>query len=69
LEGPGKGFLRKSSPLSPGWRKLSDTVCYVREGTYEVYDLAQMNFHTAFIHVGVPCRVTDGLQELALVHL
>jgi hypothetical protein len=54
---------------SPGWRKLSDIVCYAREGTYEVYNLAEMNFYTAFIHVGVLCRVRDGLQELALVHL
>jgi hypothetical protein len=45
---------------------LSDVVCYVREGTYEVYDLAEMTFYTAFIHVGVPCRVGDA--ELALVH-
>jgi hypothetical protein len=53
----------------PGWRKLIDIVCYAREGTYEVYDLAEMNFYTAFIHVGVPSKVRDGLQEPALVHL
>jgi hypothetical protein len=33
---------------SPSWRNI---VCYAREGTCEVYDLAEMNFYAAFIHV------------------
>jgi hypothetical protein len=62
-----RASLGRRYASGPGWRKLSDIVCYAREGTYEVYDLAEVNFYAAFIHVGVPCRVMDGLQQLALV--
>jgi len=41
----------------------------MREGTYEVNDLAEMNFHTALIQVGIPCGVVDKLRELTLAHL
>jgi hypothetical protein len=49
---------------SPGWRKLSDIVCYAREGTYEVYDLAEINFYAAFIHVGYRAELGMGSRSL-----
>jgi hypothetical protein len=33
----------------------------MREGTYEVNDLAEMNFHTALFQVGIPRGVVDKL--------
>jgi hypothetical protein len=39
------------------------------EGTYEVDNLAEMNFYTTFIQVRILCRVVDELLEFSLAHL
>jgi len=39
------------------------------EGTYEVDNLAEMNFHAALIQVRIPCGVVDELREFSLAHL
>jgi hypothetical protein len=42
---------------------LSDFVqlVFICVRTYKVYDLTEMDFHAAFIQVGVPCGVVDKL--------